>query len=83
MHGAHYLTPAGASRRETARHLNHLYGVRSALVHGGKQFPTAEEMGKTRALAYDLCRHGLLRAVHDGFPSVTDFNSMILGESGG
>lgn len=66
--------------RDTARQLNHLYGVRSTLVHGGKKFPTTEELSETRALAYDLCRRGLLRAVHDGFPSAADFNSLILGE---
>lgn len=81
MHGAHYLSPAGTSRRDSADNLKHLYDVRSALVHGGKKFPTADELRRTRALAYDLCRRGLLQAVYDGFPTAADFNSIILGEN--
>ena len=78
MHGAHYLADDPAQRAALARKLRGIYEMRSRLVHGGK-YPSLDEIQTTRSDARDLARRGLLRAVHEGFPTAGAFNRMVLG----
>jgi Apea-like HEPN len=78
MHGAHFLADERAQRAGLARKLGGIYEVRSRLVHGGK-YPSLDEIQTTRGDARELARRGLLRAVHDGFPTAGAFNQMVLG----
>jgi hypothetical protein len=78
MHGAHFLADETAQRAGLARKLGGIYEVRSRLVHGGK-YPSLDEIQTTRGDARELARRGLLRAVHDGFPTAGAFNQMVLG----
>jgi hypothetical protein len=78
MHGAHFLADEREQRSALARRLGGIYEVRSRLVHGGK-YPSLDEIQSTRSDARDLARRGLLRAVHEGFPTAGAFNRMVLG----
>lgn len=78
MHGAHFLADEAGQRAALARKLGRIYEVRSRLVHGSK-YPSSDEIKTARDDARELTRRGLLRAVHEGFPTAAAFNQMILG----
>jgi hypothetical protein len=78
MHGAHYLASESHERHTVAKQLRDIYETRSRLVHGGK-YPDSAKINETRDLAYGFARRGLLRALHSGFPTATQFNEMVLG----
>ena len=78
MHGAHFLADEREHRAALARKLGGIYEVRSRLVHGDK-YPSLDEIQTTRGDARELARHGLLRAVREGFPTAGTFNQMVLG----
>ena len=78
MHGAHYLSDSQNQRAATATELRDLYKMRSRLVHGGR-YPEQAEMITMRDSAQELARRGLLRAVHEGFPTSETYERMMLG----
>jgi hypothetical protein len=78
LHGAYFLAEASDERPAIARQLSSIYNIRSRLVHGGK-YPDQTEIAAVRDQARELARRGLLRAVHQGFPTAKVFNHMILG----
>lgn len=78
VHGAHYLTTAAADRAATFKRLGDIYEMRGRLVHGGK-YPVGGTVRAIRESAHEFARRGLLRAVHDGFPTAAMFNGMVLG----
>lgn len=78
MHGAHYLSDSQNQRAVAATQLRDLYKMRSRLVHGGR-YPEQAEMNTMRDSARELARRGLLRAVHEGFPTSETFERMMLG----
>lgn len=78
IHGAHLLSATKSERRQTARQLSDLYGLRSRLVHGGS-YPSAADIEAGWNNAKDFARRGLYCAVMDKFPTAAEFNSMTLG----
>jgi hypothetical protein len=78
VHGAHFLAADASQRAALARQIGRIYEVRSRLVHGGK-YPSSDEIKTIRDEARDLARRGLLRAVHQGFPTAAEFNQVVLG----
>jgi hypothetical protein len=78
MHGAHYLTEDITQRAAIAEKLTAIYEARSSLVHGGK-YPDSTSIVAACNDAQELIRSGLLRAVHEGFPTAKDFNRLLLG----
>lgn len=78
LHGAYYLSSSVMERPGIAEQLNDLYKLRSRLVHGGK-YPEQEKLSSVRETARDFARIGLIRAVHDGFPTGAEFTQVILG----
>ena len=82
-HGTCFLA-AGSSQRAVIRErLGRIYKVRSRLVHGdgGKHrtYPGPDEISRARDDARELAQRGLLRAVHEGFPTAEAFNQMVTG----
>lgn len=78
LHGAHYLANDPSERADLFRSLRDLYAMRSQLVHGSK-YPQPAAIHAMRDDAHELARRGLLRAVHDGFPTADQFNRWTLG----
>jgi hypothetical protein len=78
VHGAHLLSATKSERRQTARQLSNLYGLRSRLVHGSS-YPSAADIEAGWNNAKEFARRGLYRAVMDKFPTPAEFNSMTLG----
>ncbi|MGH3607200.1 MAG: hypothetical protein ACRDRD_03820, partial [Pseudonocardiaceae bacterium] len=78
MHGARYLGNDATDRHGMFKRLRDVYDMRSLLVHGGK-YPVGDEIREARESARELARIGLLRAVHEGFPTVDMFKQMVLG----
>jgi hypothetical protein len=78
MHGAHYLAADITERSEIARQLTKIYGVRSGLVHGGN-YQDFTEVVEAYTAARNFSARGLLRALHDGFPTPEVFKHMLLG----
>jgi hypothetical protein len=78
MHGALYLANDAAGRHAVARQLRDIYGMRSRVVHG-RSYPSPGELNAARDSARELASHGLLRAVHEGFPDADAFRQLILG----
>ena len=77
MHGAHFIADAASERGQLHDDLQKLYRLRSDIVHGGRRVdPRALEAGWRAARI--LAARGLLKAVHDGFPSAADFRKMLL-----
>lgn len=77
VHGAHYLARCASERSDVAKWLGEIYEMRSRLVHGGK-YPEYKAIETVYDHALDLVRRGLMRAVHDKFPTAEDFNRMVL-----
>jgi hypothetical protein len=78
VHGAHYLSPSAAQRHAVAGQLSTIYRTRSRLVHGGK-YPGPGEITTAGDCARGLASRGLLRAVHEGFPTREMFRQMVFG----
>ena len=78
VHGAYYLASDSRERQAVAKQLGSIYETRSRLVHGGK-YPDNTKISEARDIAYNLARRGLLRAIHSGFPTATQFSEMVLG----
>jgi Apea-like HEPN len=78
IHGAHYLADKTSERADIAKRLGRLYGIRSALVHGGK-YPDIVEVSESYLAARSFAAKGLLRALREGFPATDDFTRMVLG----
>lgn len=76
-HGAVYLAPSVLERTETWKQLQALYNLRSRAVHG-QAYPSGTEVHDATATARRLAAHGLLRAVHDGFPDPPAFRKLLL-----
>lgn len=78
VHGAHLLSPAKGQRRQTARQLSDLYGLRSRLVHGSS-YPSSAEIDTGWTVSKEFARRGFYNAVMDRFPTAEQFNKMTLG----
>jgi hypothetical protein len=78
IHGAHYLAREPCDREGAAEQLQEIYRMRSRLVHGGK-YPDQARIAAMHDTAREYVRRGLLRAVHEGFPSSEVFAQMALG----
>ena len=78
MHDAHYLAGDVTERSDVVRQLGKVYGVRSGLVHGGN-YPGFAEVVEAYTAAINFAAKGLLRALHEGFPTPEAFNRMLLG----
>jgi len=77
IHGAHLLSATKSQRRQTARQLSDLYSLRSRLVHGSS-YPSSAEIEVAWTNAKDFARRGLYHAVMDRFPTIEQFNNMVL-----
>jgi hypothetical protein len=78
VHGAHLLSQAKSQRRQTARQLSDLYGLRSRLVHGSS-YPAPAEIETGWTTSKEFARRGLHDAVMNRFPTAEQFNKMTLG----
>jgi hypothetical protein len=77
MHGAHFIADVASERQQIYDDLQKLYRLRSDIVHGGQRVDPRDLEAGWRA-ARGLAARGLLKAVHDGFPTVADFRKMLL-----
>jgi hypothetical protein len=77
LHGAYFLSRDSSERRVVHDQLRSLYGIRSRLVHGGRD-PSLTEVNASEALAFELASRGLLRAVTEGFPDAVYFRRVVL-----
>lgn len=80
LHGAHYLADDYSARSLIRGQLRDIYKMRNNLVHGNR-YPEQDALASARANAEDLLRRGLLRAIHEGFPTPEEFAQMLLGTS--
>jgi hypothetical protein len=77
IHGAHLLSTTKSQRRQTARQLSDLYTLRSRLVHGSR-YPSSSEIETGWTVSKEFARRGLYDAVMDRFPTIDQFNAMVL-----
>jgi hypothetical protein len=78
LHGAHYLAGDYSTRAIIRDQLSGIYKMRNNLVHGNR-YPEQDAIASARTNAQDLLRRGLLRAIHEGFPTPGEFAQMLLG----
>lgn len=77
VHGACFLRDDLAGRRAVQTELRSVYDLRSRLVHGGGA-PTHTRILEATTSAAELARTALSRTVRDGWPSATDFETLLL-----
>lgn len=78
LNGAVYLENKAENRLTLRKRLAELYDLRSSLVHGGSKGLDHDEVKRAADEAFNLARTGLLKALHEGWPTEDTFMSLIL-----
>lgn len=77
LFGSHFLGSDQATRKQVFDHLDHIYKVRSKLVHGLKS-PTAEELKMASAYVKDIASRVVIKSLEEGFPDQRKLQDLVV-----